>query len=423
MTGSPVTHLLSNRVFARFWLAGLFFMLATWSLHIAMLVYVFELTRSPFATGLIPVFASVPGIVLGPIAGVLVDRQDRKRVMAWSALALVGLLVIAIPFADRIGVEALYAVIAIQAMVMTFFMPAENALLPTLVADDDLATANSLNALNDNLGRIIGPAVGTGVLVQFGFAATLLACALIYAAGWVCLIGVQTSAAHPEAAASNGAWSLRAAVSRIVREFREGLGAVRASRVLAVVVAVWALYMVADVPFSAVLPAFVGESLEMGPEGLGIMFPIRGLTGVIGGVLVVALSRRVAASTLLAAGLLGYGWSIAMLGVINDFGLGLWLTIVNGPAAAAIHTGLATSLQRATAPGMRGRVFSLVGIINGVIVILVSFSAGSLAELTGTRTIVIVSGCLQVLPLLLVVTMLRDRGRGRDALAAEAEPT
>ena len=237
MTGSSVTQLLSNRIFARFWLAGLFFVLATWSLHITMLVYVFELTGSPFATGLIPVFASVPGIVLGPIAGVLVDRWDRKRVMAGSAIALVGLLIMTIPFASQLGVEALYAIIFVQAMVMTFFVPAENALLPTLVQDDDLATANSLNALNDNLGRIIGPAVGAGILVQFGFAATLVASALNYAAGWVCLVGVQSGTANPEAVTSDGEWSLREAGARMVREFREGLGAVRTSRVLAVVVA------------------------------------------------------------------------------------------------------------------------------------------------------------------------------------------
>jgi len=149
----------------------------------------------------------------------------------------------------------------------------------------------------------------------------------------------------------------------------------------------------------------------MGPEGLGIMFPIRGLTGVIGGVLVVALSRQVPASTLLAGGLFGYGWSIAMLGVINDFGLGLWLTIVNGPSAAAVQTGLATSLQRATAPEMRGRVFSLVGIVNGVIVIVVSLAAGSLGEIAGTRAVVILSGALQVLPFLLVMTMLQRQIR------------
>jgi MFS family permease len=88
----------------------------------------FELTGWPFATGLIPVFASLPGILIGPVAGVLVDRWDRKRVMAGSALALVGLLIVTSAFADRLGVGALYTIIFVQSMVMTFFAPAENAL-------------------------------------------------------------------------------------------------------------------------------------------------------------------------------------------------------------------------------------------------------------------------------------------------------
>jgi len=419
MTGSFVTQLLSNRIFARFWLAGLLFVLATWSLHIAMLVYVYELTGSPFATSLIPVFASIPGIVVGPIAGVLVDRWDRKRVMAGGALALVGLLVATIPFAGRFDVSMLYAIIFVQAMVMTFFMPAENALLPTLVRDEDLAAANALNALNDNLGRIVGPAAGAWIFVQFGFAATLAACALIYAAGWVCLIGLQTGLTASTPVASHaGDRTLAAIVSRARREFGDGLRAVRHTRTLAIVVAVWALYMVADVPFSAVFPAFLSESLDVGPESLGLMMTIRGLTGVAGGFLVVWLSRRVDPTTLLAAGLLAYGASIAGLGVINEFGPGLWLTLANGPGGAAVQTGLTTTLQRNTAPGMRGRVFSLVGIVNGVIVIVVSLAAGSLGEAVGTRAVVILSGSLQLLPFLLVVAMLQ-RKRTPDSRFAQ----
>jgi len=406
-----VTQLLSNRTFARFWLTGLFFLLATWALHLTMLVLVFELTGSPFATGLIPVFASLPGILLGPVAGVLVDRWDRKQVMVWSALALIVLLVVMIPVADRLGVAMLYAIIAVQAMVMTFFAPAENALLPTLVRDDELATANSLNALNDNLGRVIGPAAGAGVLIQFGFAATLTVCSILYLASWVCLIGVRAGSGNVPSPGIEEHGHVPNPLARIWREFRDGLRVVRLSRALAVVVAVWGLFMVADVPFTAVLPAFVGDSLGMGPEGLGIMLTVRGLTGVAGGFLVVILSRRVEATMLLAGGLLGYGASIFLLGVINDFGPGLWLTLVNGPAAAAIYTGLTTTLQRATAPGMRGRVFSLVGLVNGLIVIVVSFASGSLGEITGTRAVVLLSGSLQLLPFLLVVTMLRRRVR------------
>ncbi len=83
-----------NRMFARVWAAGTCFMLAWWALHTVMLIHVFDLTGSPFATSLIPVFSSLPGILFGPVAGVLVDRWSRQRVMAGCALALVVLLLV-----------------------------------------------------------------------------------------------------------------------------------------------------------------------------------------------------------------------------------------------------------------------------------------------------------------------------------------
>jgi len=237
----------------------------------------------------------------------------------------------------------------------------------------------------------------------------LVTCALLYGAAWACLLGVRAGSAGQNRLATNEGRSLTAIAGRLLHEFRDGVGAVRASRTLVVVVAVWGLYMVADVPFSAVFPAFLSESLDVGPEALGLMMTIRGLTGVAGGFLVVWLSRRVDPTTLLAGGLLAYGASIAGLGVINEFGPGLWLTLANGPGGAAVQTGLATTLQRNTAPGMRGRVFSLVGIVNGVIVILASLAAGSLGEVAGSRAVVILSGSLQLLPFLLVLALMPRR--------------
>src|SRR5680860_1675580 len=243
--------LFSNRAFARFWAAGLFFLLAWWALHAVMLIHVFVLTGSPFATGLIPVFASLPGIVLGPLAGVLVDRWNRTRVMTWSALALAGLMVLTLPLAGDVDVAVLYAIIFIQAMVMTFFSPAENAFLPTLVHTDDLATANSLNALNDSLGRIVGPALGAWTLVSYGFAVTLVACALLYIAGWAMLIGIGHVPQHTPGSSAPGIPSL---VRSVQASFLEGLRFVRTRPVLILAVTVFGLFMVADVPLSAVLP-------------------------------------------------------------------------------------------------------------------------------------------------------------------------
>jgi MFS family permease len=392
----------AHRAFARFWSAGLCFLLATWALHAVMLIRVFDLTGSPFATGLIPVFASLPGILLGPMAGVIVDRNDRRRVMAICALALAILLTLAVPVSNRGGVGLLFAIIFVEAAVMAFFSPAENALLPALVPDEELASANALNALNDSLGRIAGPAIGAFTLVQFGFAATLIACAILYLMGWGLLLGLH-DVPHPVPEGElRPAWAT----------FREGLTIVRSIPVLAIVVAVWALAMVADVPNSAVLPAFMRESVGVSAEFFGNSMSVRGLTGLLGGFLIVALSRKVPPIWLLAGGLLGQGASYFMLGAANDPVWSVLVLFPIGPAAAGIQTGLFTLMQRYSPDAVRGRVFALSNMINGLVVLVVSFTSGSIGEVTGSRAVVIAAGCLHLLPFLVVVFVLR-RTMGR----------
>lgn len=403
-------QLLSNRKFIRFWFAGLFVILSTWVLFITMLVLVYELTGSPLATGLILVCTSLPGVLLGPLAGVLVDRWDRKRVMAVGALSLAILMLASLPFARDASVITLYSVIVVQAIIMTFFTPAENALLPSLVRAEDLAPANAFNALNNNLGNIVGPSLGAFLFVQVGFAGTLLFCATLYLAGWAVVAGLHAPTPIGRKSETSGpapVEDIAEMLASVWRDVRIGVHAVLSTRVLRIAVAAFGLYTVADVPLTAVLPVFVGDSLGVGPGAFGTMMTIRGITGLLGGLTIAWVSRYVHEATLLAAGLLLYGASIATWGVINTFMLGLLITMPVGLAAAAIQTGLYTLLQTWSPDATRGRVFGLVGTMNGTIMLCTSLAAGGVAEVVGTRAVVILSGCLQVLPFLLVVTQLR----------------
>lgn len=402
-------QLLRNRAFVRFWLAGFFVALSTWVLFITMQVMVFDLTGSPFATGLLVVFMSLPGVVLGPVAGVLVDRWNRKRVMAIGSLALAGLLLAALPVAMDVSAITLYAIILVQGAIMAFYAPAENALLPSIVREEDLAPANALNAMNNNFGNIIGPSIGALLYVQVGFAATLAVCAMLFLAGWAVIARIPATGPVTSTArvSGDGGNQLGDATRSVLHDLRLGLRAVRTRDVLLVAVAAFGLYTVADVHLTAVLPAFVGDSLNVGPEAFGLMMTIRGLTGLLGGVVIAAVSRRVHEAKLLASGLFIYGASIATWGAINTYALGLLITLPVGISAAAIQTGLFTLIQKASPPEMRGRVFGLAGTMNGAIALGFSVAAGSLGAVAGTRLVVILSGCLQALPLVLVMARLR----------------
>jgi MFS family permease len=110
---------------------------------------VYLLTRSVLA-------ASIPNIVLGSIAGVFVDRWDRKRTMVITslllALALLPLPLLLVRTADRVWI--IYLVAFGEACLQQFFIPAQSTLLPTLVGEEHLVQANSLNSLSSNFARL-----------------------------------------------------------------------------------------------------------------------------------------------------------------------------------------------------------------------------------------------------------------------------
>ena len=138
---------LRKRDFALLWWGGLVSMLGNWLLSVALPIYVYQSTGSTLATATMFIAGAVPRVLFGTVAGVFVDRLERKRTMVVCNVLL------ALTLAPLLLVEAsgagwlIYVVAFVQSSVAQFFAPAENALLPTLVNKEHLASANALNAL------------------------------------------------------------------------------------------------------------------------------------------------------------------------------------------------------------------------------------------------------------------------------------
>ena len=137
-------------------------------LIVGLPLFVYGLTGSTLATGTIFMAGMVPRLLLGSVAGVFVDRWDRRRTMIIANILLaVGLLpLLVIRSADQLWV--IYLVSVWEASIAQFFRPAENALLPRLVEEKSLPAANALVALNNNLSRLIGPPLGGAATAALG---------------------------------------------------------------------------------------------------------------------------------------------------------------------------------------------------------------------------------------------------------------
>src|SRR5919202_773791 len=203
---------LRRRDFALVWLAGLISMMGDWVLYIALPIYVYQLTGSALATSAMFAAEMVPALFVGSVAGVFVDRWDRKRTMVVANLLLtLGLLPLLLVHSAG-QVWLLYLVSFFESVVAQFFSPAENAFLPTLAGKEHLVAANALNALNANLARLVGPALGGGIAAWFGLVGVTVVDALTFllAAGLVFLVTasgkVERMGLEQAAEAAERAW-------------------------------------------------------------------------------------------------------------------------------------------------------------------------------------------------------------------------
>ena len=140
--------------------AGLVSMTGDWILEIGLAYYIYAITGSTLASATMLLASFIPQILFSSVAGVFVDRWDRKRTMIGANLLLsVGLApLVLVHSADRVWI--IYVVLMWEGIVQVFFSPAEQALVPHLVPDDRLVTANALNGQNADLSRLVGSAVG-----------------------------------------------------------------------------------------------------------------------------------------------------------------------------------------------------------------------------------------------------------------------
>jgi MFS family permease len=197
-------------------------MIGSWALFTALPFYVYNLTGSVLATGIMFMIQVVPPLILGSVAGVFVDRWDRRWTMIGSNLVqgVVLLILLGVRSVDLIWL--VYLAGFLESTAAQFFGPANNALLPTLVEEDQLLTANSLDSLGENTARLIGPSLGGLLLASIGlngvvflnFGTYLLAASLIF------LIRVPTESALPAAEDESSAGRV---LSEFWREFVAGL--------------------------------------------------------------------------------------------------------------------------------------------------------------------------------------------------------
>lgn len=291
--------LLRQRNFALLWWAGLISIIGDWMLLAALPVHVYAVTGSALATSLILITATVPAIVFGSLAGVYVDRWNRRRIMVVVNLLRGPLLLVLLLPASAGWLWVMYVVLLLESTAGQFFGPAENALLPRLVDEEQLVTANALNTLNNNLARLVGPSLGAATLAVAGLPGVVVVDSLSYlgSAGLIGLIAASagtiqhaTTTDQPRATGATGLW----------HEWRAGLAVVGREQVVAAVFVVLGVAAVADSFNSALLVPFVTDVLGGSAREFAWLLTAQAVSGMLAGALMPQMERRLPLGGLIA---------------------------------------------------------------------------------------------------------------------------
>jgi MFS family permease len=421
--------ILRQRNFALLWLGSLISFVGDWVLFIALPVYVYDLTGSALATGGMFIAQTAPRLLFGSIAGVFVDRWDRRRTMIVANLLSAAVLLLLLPVRSITDLWLVYLAAFLQASISLFFQPAESALVPALVGEEHLVHANALTALNWELTRLIAPPLGGLVMALFGLGSViaidslsfLLSAALIALIALPAAERVRPNVVHHAHVAS--VWRA------VWHELIEGLRLVRRDRLVRALFIITGVAMVAEGIINVLGFPWLKQVLHGDALTRGWMASAQAVGGLIGGLLIGRVSRLVRPVYLI--GLSGIVLGLVSLALINVTALpidaSLWLPValllklLQGVPIMGLFVSVDTLLQQSVADRYRGRIFGAYGAISALTMLGGQAAAGLLGDQVGLVPVLNWMGIMYLLAGVCALALLR--GPGARWHASAAEPT
>ena len=404
--------------------AGLVSLTGDWILRVGLAYHVYVLTGSTLVSSMMLLSSFLPQVLLGSLAGVVVDRHDQRRMMiAANLIQAVGLLPLLLVDATGL-VWVVYLVMLWQGCVQQFFTPAEQSLVPHLVPDDHLLTANALNGQARDVARLLGSAVG-GVAVAAGGLTVLT---LLDAASFVGSAALlwRMRVRHGRAASDDvPAETLRGRVVRLRAEWADGLRLATGERVLRVILVFTVVTTVGEGLMGTLFAPFVHDALGGSGGDYGLVVSVQAVGGIVGGLAAASVGDRVSAERLFGWGAVAFG-AVDLVMFLYPLGyVAVWpavacMVVVGVPGALTV-AGCMTLLQRHTGARHRGRVIGALGAVEGLAVVVGTLAAGALGEAIGIIPVLAGQGAGYLLAGVGVVAALR-RDSPRSPSVAVTEP-
>ena len=396
---SQVRQLLTVRDFRYMWGSQILCDFGDSLTSLTLLILIQRLTGSTVAMAGLMISIALPTLVFGLLAGVYVDRVDRKKAMMASdllrALIVLGFLLVR---SEQL-LPIIYLIAFAQATVGTVFNPARNAFLPAVVGRERLLAANSVSQTSKILFNLLGVGAA-GLLAAFGpgLGLAFIVNSAIFLVSFLLIRRMRTSG-MPEETASPRVWL----------EMRAGFRVMLSSRPLRGVLVSLSVTMLGLGALNVLFVPFLIGDLGVSEAFLGAVEASQVVGLVVSGTVVAALASRLRPASLVSLGLTALSLFVGFIAASQSVWQVMILLFFVGLSVGPVQAGASTLSQTLIEDSMRGRVGGAVSTLVSAANLISMGLAGVAAATIGIRNVFLASGCLILLAGLLTLWLLREQ--------------
>lgn len=384
--GSSYADVIRSRRYFPLWLGQLASSFGDTLHYIALVVLVFELSGQGIAVAGLVVSETVPTLVFGPIAGVIIDRFSRKAVLIGADLVR-GALALSLVWPQ--GVWHAYVVAAGLSAAGVFFNPTVNAVIPALTTERQRLAANSVAWSTAQLVQIVGASVAGGIIALVGTRAAFAvnAASFLVSASLIALLAIPPAAREPIVAVGG-------AFQRFTADLRAGLSYARRDRFVARLLLIQSLASFAVGATGAMLVVLAERHLRLPPEGFAYLIAAIGAGALLGPLIPNLFARDYRSARWLFVPYVIRGVGDVLIAVFTQFQAAVLILFVYGLNTSTGMVVFNSTIQGAIPDRMRGRVFTLLDMDWSIFTLLSLAAGGVLADRLGIEPVFWAGGTL-----------------------------
>ena len=369
-------------------------LIGMWAQRIAVAWLAWELTKSATWLGLIAFADLFPTIVLTPIAGVIADRVDRRKLslISQSAAFLQAVILTVLVFTDWIDIYSLFVLTLLLGIAMAYATAARLAMVPNLMEAQYVPSALASDAAIYNSARVVGPMIAAALISMLGIGGAFLVNCLTYVVFLICLMKIRLI--RNESQNRTGGM-----LSQTIEGIRYAAQHPGIGPMLIVLTAL----AVGVKPFLELLPGLADNVFGTGVNGFAQLAAAGGGGAVVCAVWL-ALRGRVEGLTVITLSALVVGpFGVVLMCISDLFWLGLIGSFIAGSSITLTGTGVQTLMQNSVDGGIRGRVLSLYGVLHRGAPALGALVMGIMGDIIGLQATLIGGALILSIPVLLWV--------------------